>query len=123
MSGALERVRQFLSVECPEISVQECVDDLADLEIPAAHPDVGPLLIQVDDDEITFFLGEHTHCHFDLDQEHDAHVFLRAVLTDQIVIWSGLLAGGTRQERTRRRFRLPWVREFLWSGPYSRDAA
>jgi hypothetical protein len=121
MQTAEVRVREFLSREFPGIDVIPCEDSLADLEILPEHPAVGSLLIQINPDELTFFIGSHTHCHFDADEEDQALAFLGDLLRDRLVVWSGLLAGGVRERERRRRIWLPWIREFLWSGPLPPD--
>lgn len=97
------------------------------LEIPAAHPRVGPLTIVVDPDEITVHAGP-AHAHFERvdeaserDHVEQAIELVQAILADRMILWSCLGAGGVYLERTPARFRLPWpVRRYRWSGPVER---
>ena len=123
MTRAEEQIREMLASEFESLEVTP-PQDVAGLEIPGVHEDVGPLRVQIDSDEITVFVGP-THCHFtDYDDEPEAaHAdaalqFIREVLSDQQVLWSCLGAGGAYPVESSRRFKVPWlVRRFVWSGP------
>jgi hypothetical protein len=113
------------------------------LRIPARCPEVGDLVIAFDNDEITVFLGNLTHCHFTPgaggnleapDREGEcvrvAVDFVRAVLHDRMVMWrypNG--AGGCYriEDEDNRMADTPLkgeeVASFLWSGPYRREGA
>ncbi len=109
--------------------------------MPARCPEVGDLVVAFDNEEITVFVGDLTHCHFTpgaagnpeaVDQVgecvREAVDFVRGVLGDRWVIWSypnG--AGGCyeigEEENPMADAPLPGedARSFLWSGPYTRD--
>ena len=93
--------RLILSVRSAGLRVdhRELFPD-GEIVIPAASSEVGDLVIEADE-EITLFVGHHTHGHFTpapmsagTDQEHNDHTidmfltYLRDILADQVVIWS-----------------------------------
>jgi len=67
---------------------------------PAIHLDVGDVVIHDDGDELTLYIGEHTHGHFSnyddaltVEQKAEAIVnemlgFLDALFADQVGVWS-----------------------------------
>jgi hypothetical protein len=113
-------------------------DDGGQLKIPARHPDVGDLLITLDDDEITVFVGNFTHRHFTPheaaatyaestieDCVRDALEYVRGILNDQWVLWmypggaGGSYRLGAEADPTEDA-PLPDepVLRYVWSGPY-----
>jgi hypothetical protein len=124
MSPTEQEIREALRTEFPHLQLLASQGSLGTLEIPAAHEAVGPLQIQIDPNEITVFVGP-THCHFEKFEEsppsdhiEKALEFIRGVLTDNLVLWSCLGAGGAYPVRRKSRLRVPWpVRRYLWSGP------
>ena len=113
-------------------------DDGGQLRIPARHVDVGDLLITLDDEEITVFVGNFTHRHFTPHEGSatyaattaencviDALEYISGILNDEWVLWSypgG--AGGSyrlgREDDPGADVPLPdgVVVRYLWSGPY-----
>jgi hypothetical protein len=96
---------------------------------PAAHPEVGDLLIDDDDEELTISVGELTHGHFIprdyrlLSQEKDEDLiervieFLDQIFDDRIEFWTEGKAGGWHARRETPLGRWPNRRRFVWSGP------
>jgi hypothetical protein len=91
----LRKVRLALS----GVPYSEEVTDQLRITVPAPSAVIGDLEIHVDGDEITIYLGHHTHCHFSLymaDKDPDpeekiseeAVKFLTDLLDDRVVIWS-----------------------------------
>ena len=112
------------------------------LRVPARCRDVGELVIALDDDEISVFIGEFTHCHFtpgacgDLEGTdrvgeavREAADFVRGVLADQWVLWRYPNGGGgcyLLGDEEDPMADVPLGEDaqcYLWSGPYSRGAA
>ena len=118
-----EEVRELLASEFPELAIREA-DDGGSIEVAAAHPDVGPLTAEFKPSEIRIFVGP-THSHFEVYEDSApantvgaATDYIRAVLTDRMVLWSSLGAGGSYPKEPAARRRVPWpVRRFVWSGP------
>jgi hypothetical protein len=100
----------------------------------AKHPDVGPLLVTVDDDEFILFVGMRAHAHFGVTTEgtpderaallvDEVVAFLQQDFADQIEIYgSGNGGGGGMCQRIDRprgllsRLLFGW-RSYVWSGP------
>ncbi len=113
-------------------------DDGGQLKIPARHADVGDLLINFDDGEITVYVGNFTHCHFPPYQGSDTYAgrtakdcvedaldYICGILSDQWVLWSypGGAGGSYRlgaEDDSMEDAPLPseGVIRYLWSGPY-----
>jgi hypothetical protein len=90
------------------------------------------LEIQVDGDEITMYLGHHTHCHFslymvDTDPDPEEKISAEAVklltdlLDDRVVIWSQIVggkptSGGSYYLGEKQTLRPVGAESFLWSG-------
>ncbi len=101
------------------------------ITIPARHPEVGDLVIEVEDDDIRVHIGNITHCHFNwypndgVDTElgqstmiQEAVEFLNSAIHDRVVFWRGWWMDGSfpyDEFVTMRRKRR--VRYYLWSGP------
>ena len=101
---------------------------------PAVHPEVGNIEVLDDGDELTVYLGNFTHLHFEGDDEGPSEAqggekiaeevaeFLEAVLADRIEFYGSSPGGGgcrPRQEKKRG-----WLsrlllgrRTYVWSGP------
>jgi hypothetical protein len=96
---------------------------------PAAHPEVGDLLIDDDDDELTISVGQLTHGHFtpknyqlpSQEKEEDlierVMEFLDQVFDDRIEFWTAGKAGGWHARGGEPIG--PWTNRlrFVWSGP------
>lgn len=106
-------------------------DDNGQFRIPARHPDVGDLLITLDDGEITVFVGNFTHRHFTA-HEGDATCVANAIeyvcgiVNDQWVLWAypGGAGGSYRigaEAEPSADTPLPdeEVIRYVWSGPYT----
>jgi hypothetical protein len=96
---------------------------------PAAHPDVGDLRIDDDDDELTISVGQLTHGHFTPKDYHPPSQekeepliervleFLDQVFDDRIEFWTDGKAGGWHvREGTPIGLR-PNRSRFVWSRP------
>jgi hypothetical protein len=96
---------------------------------PAAHPEVGDLRIDDDDDELTISVGRLTHGHFtpndyrlpSQEKEEDlierVMEFLGQVFDDQIEFWTEGKAGGWHARGGKPIGQWPSRRRFVWSGP------
>ena len=99
---------------------------------PAAHPEVGDLIIDDDGDELTISVGQLTHGHFsprnyeDPPEERQEQIigdvieFLDEVFRDEVEFWTAD-AGKMGGWQTRGKgYPLAWrpeVRRYVWSGP------
>jgi hypothetical protein len=113
-------------------------DDGGQLRVPAAHAEVGDLLVTFDDGEITVFVGNFTHRHFTPhdgsttyaastieDCVRDAIEYVCGILNDQWVLWAypGGAGGSYRigAEGDPTQDAPPpddEVVRYVWSGPY-----
>jgi hypothetical protein len=96
---------------------------------PAAHPEVGDLLIYDDEDELTISVGSLTHGHFSpnnyqepLEKREEevinrAMEFLDAVFKDQVEFWSAGKMGGWNPRGEDPVQRSSEARSYVWSGP------
>jgi len=96
---------------------------------PAAHPEVGDLQIDDDDDELTISVGRLTHGHFiprnyqtpSQEKEEDflerVMEFLDQVFNDQIEFWTDGKVGGWHARGGEPMASRPNRRRFVWSGP------
>lgn len=108
------------------------------LRISAREPAIGDIVVSFEDDEVSVFLGDITHCHFtpyEADDKFpgctkeqaaiDAVQFIREVVEDKWVIWcwSGGRGGcfkpdGDDEEAADAPLPGEEVKCFLWSGPF-----
>jgi hypothetical protein len=102
-----------------------------EIRVPAPSKAIGDVVLSSDMDELTVYLGEHTHCHFSLYMYDDRPAseaiekvvqetvaFLEDLLADQIVVWSiesGQRGGTFRRDAQPQRLE-PAARAYLWSG-------
>jgi hypothetical protein len=96
---------------------------------PAAHPEVGDLRIDDDDDELTVSVGQLTHGHFTprnyqlASQENEEELiervleFLDEVFRDRIEFWTAGKSGGWHPRGEEPLAPRPNMRRFVWSGP------
>jgi hypothetical protein len=108
------------------------MDGNATYRIPAASSRIGDLIIECEEDEITVYVGHHTHCHFmgfvqdgsDRTAEEaveQALDYIAGMLADKWVIWSGLIGGGTYH--VHHPPSLFAIKGHLWSGkPFPPEA-
>ena len=102
-----------------------------EIRVPAPSKVMGDVVVSSDIDELTVYLGKHTHCHFSLimyqDRPpseaieivvHEAVDFLKDLLADQIVVWStgSGQQGGTFHRDAQPERLEPAARAYLWSG-------
>jgi hypothetical protein len=100
---------------------------------PAAHPEVGDLLIDDDEEELTITIGKITHGHFmpnayqlptqeKVDDLIERVVkFLDQVFKDQIEFWVDDKAGGWHARGGEPIGHWPNRRRFVWSGPVTQS--
>lgn len=102
------------------------------------HPAVGDLMIVDDGDEFTVFIGNITHCHFELDDElespalaHEQAVntvvdYVEGILTEQIEFFGRGTYGGSRLRSGKPRGwlsrKLLGSTTYVWSGPINKDS-
>lgn len=112
-------------------------DPTGDLRVPAKCPDVGDLVINFDDDEITVEIEGITHCHFtpyEASDSYEAYTiencvrdvvsFVKEVVRDEWILWrSPVGAGGCYRIGTKCEL-YPGAsavgqsaEKFVWSGP------
>ncbi len=101
------------------------------ITISARHPEVGDMIIEVEDDDVRVHIGHITHCHFNwypgdgVTEEvgqssmiQEAIDFLKNVLNDKVVFWKGWWMDGSfsfdELATIKRKKR---IRYYLWSGP------
>lgn len=96
---------------------------------PAAHPEVGDLRIDDDDEELTIAVGQLTHGHFTPknyrtpSQETEEELieraidFLDEIFHDRIEFWTAGGAGGWHARGGEPIGHWPNRRRFVWSGP------
>jgi hypothetical protein len=87
---------------------------------PAIHPEVGDLVIQDDGDELTVYVGNFTHVHFD--NVDDTLAFLEDVFADRMEFFGSHLGGGGCRKRAGKprgvvSKALLGRRTYVWSGP------
>jgi hypothetical protein len=113
------------------IPCREEVTDRLRITVPGRSV-IGDLEIYLDGDEITMYLGHHTHCHFSLymvDKDPDpeemisaeAVKFLTDLLDDRVVIWSQTvdgkpMSGGSYYLGAKQTLKSSGADSFLWSG-------
>ena len=125
-----EDVLSLLQARYPDRNIRSGSESWQTALVPAADPRVGDVIVQVDDEEFTVFVGPHTHTHFMFDDEIADRAlrtqeavdrllaFLDQLFADQLVVWSVLgLAGGFYPVRGARPRPGILVRRFTWSGP------
>ena len=99
---------------------------------PAAHPEVGDVVVYDREDEAVIFLGHYAHAHIsNFDESLDANAkteaiatevveFLRGVFADEVIFY-GNRRGGGWGARSRKRGLLSKFffgeRTYVWSGP------
>lgn len=114
-------------------------DDNGQFRIPARHPDVGDLLITLDDGEITVFVGNFTHRHF-TPHEGDANyaastiedcvreaiVYVSGIVNDQWILWAypggaggSYRIGAEAEPSADTPLADEEVIRYVWSGPYA----
>jgi hypothetical protein len=98
------------------------------LTIPASHPDVGDIVLQDDDEEITVFLGHFTHRHFSNYDEiqttekeqiiaEDVVRFLEDLFADRIVMWGSHRGMGGSHPIDSHSLLSLGRKKYVWSGP------
>ena|SRR5438309_5182531 len=116
------------------VPFEESFSDRLEVTVRGASP-IGDLTILSDPEELTLYVGEHTHCHFSLYMHQDRSPaaaidavveetvgFLDDLLADRIVVWSRSVgggvpsAGGTFRRDTAPDLLEPGARAYLWSG-------
>jgi len=129
-----QRLVEVLRTGALPVPFEESFSDRLKVTIGGASP-VGDLTILSDLEELTLYVGEHTHCHFSLYMHQDRSPaeaieavveeivgFLDDLLADRIVVWSRSVAGGVPSAGgTFRRDTAPELLEhgakaYLWSG-------
>jgi hypothetical protein len=119
-----DQFREALQDAVPGHPLVEVGSNPLVLEIPAAHPEVGPIGVSVDPDGFTVYVGRHTHSHFDYGFE-STHERLKAViahiqdiLDDRIVFWSYGPMGGSYRAAETPTLPIPDdAQRYVFSGP------
>ena len=98
------------------------------ITVPASHPDVGGVVLQDDDDEITAFLGHFTHRHFSNYDEiptaekekiiaENVLSFLDSLFSDRIVMWGSHRGMGGSHPIDSSSLLSLGRKKYVWSGP------
>jgi len=98
------------------------------ITIPASHPQVGDVVLQDDENEITAFVGNFTHSHFanyddisTAEKERiiaeDVVTFLDELFADRIVMWGSHRGMGGWQSIDSPSLLSVGRKKFVWSGP------
>lgn len=112
---------------------EEAFSDRLEVTIRGASPAIGDVTVYSDSDELTVYVGEHTHCHFSLYMHQDRPTaeaadavvaetlaFLSDLFADRIVVWSrsdaGVPSGGTFHRDMEPELLEPGAKAYLWSG-------
>jgi hypothetical protein len=104
---------------------------------PAAHPDVGDLVIHDDGDELTLYVGNFTHVHFNnydealAEEERSQRIaeelvaFLEDVFAERVEFFGSHGGGGGCRGRTKERVVVSKLffgaQTYVWSGPVKVD--
>jgi len=112
------------------LGVKFSVDPDGAVRVPARHASVGALIASFENDEISVFIGEITHCHFtpgacgDIDSTDpvgecvaEATRYLREVFADRYIFWSAGHVGGSYHIDHPVDTPPARAQRFLWSGP------
>jgi hypothetical protein len=93
------------------------LDARGSIVVPAAHPGVGDVTIMDDGDELTVYVGDITHGHFE--STGKIVEFLEWLFADRVLMWKLWTGGGWRLEpspvTSRKGFTLR--RWYVWSRP------
>ena len=98
------------------------------LTIPGSHPDVGDIVLQDNNDEITIFVGHFTHSHFanydDIPAAQKERIiaedvvrFLDELFADRIVMWGSHRGMGGWQSVDSLSLLSVGRKKYVWSGP------
>ena len=131
MSTLEAEFREVLNAAVPGLRLLVTESDPPVLEIPAVHPEIGPIVIELHPGEITVYVGRLTHSHFDprifenvsaadalRDNMKAVASWIAAVLSDRVILWSSGAAGGSYPTDSPQLMRVPKAaRRFVWSGP------
>ncbi len=114
-------------------------DDILDIVFPAAHPEIGDLIISDDENEATVFVGTITHAHLgcyeeslSADQRADwiagqVAEFVGALFADRVLFWKAFGAGGwkvIKRPATEAPLSILGLRSwFVWSKRLKRGRA
>ena len=119
----------LLQTRFPDRGMKIGLSPKACVTFPALHPEVGPIEIYDDGDELTLVAGRFTHGHFsnydDISLEEkeraiaeDVASFLDRLFSDQVVLWGSQGEGGGWKVITPgTAVRKEYHREYVWSGP------
>jgi len=137
-----QRLIQILRAGALSIPFEEEFSDRLEITIRGPSPAIGNVMVYSDSDELTVYVGEHTHCHFSLYMHRDRSnveaihavveetvAFLSDLLADRIVVWSKSVAGTPSFGGIFRRDMAPELlqagaKAYLWSGaPFIPQAA
>ncbi len=104
------------------------------ITISAIYEGFGNIELDDDEDEITLFVGNFTHCHFGCNQEYlsekekaemvaeEVVEFLNDLFNEKVTMYGSHGGGGGfkyRDERKGQESRLDMRQRWLWSGPIS----
>jgi hypothetical protein len=126
----LEVLVPLLKSRFPDLSFTGPSGAPPQLTIPAAHPDVGDVVLQDDDEEITAYVGHFTHSHFanydnipTADKEkmiaEDVVTFLDDLFADRIVMWGSHRGMGGWHSIDSPSALSVGGKKYVWSGPRS----
>jgi hypothetical protein len=130
MGQLAETLIQVLHARFPGRGLRVVAEGNLCAVFPAAHPEVGDILIYDDGNEFTVELGRFTHGHFGIgsaalpEGEHAERAaeevveFLEPVFADEVVFWGGHdRPGGYFRRESGSRWRREGEPEYVWSGP------
>lgn len=111
----------------PELTFTGPVGERPQITIPAAHPEIGDLVLQDDDDEVTAFVGRFTHSHFSNYEDiptaekeriiaENVVAFLDDLFADRIVMWGSHRGMGGWHSIDAHSLPSVGRKKYVWSG-------
>jgi hypothetical protein len=118
----------MLRTRFPNLAFAGPTGDPPQVTVPASHPEVGDLVLQDYDNEVTVFLGRFTHRHFgnydDISSgekekviAEDVVTFLDDLFADRILMWGSHQGIGGSHPIGSHQLISVGRKKYVWSGP------
>jgi hypothetical protein len=122
-----EQLVATLSARFDSAKVEQDSEGEISVRFTAAHPAVGDVIAAVEGDEVTVYIGDITHGHFNrFDDEpergnviaaEEVAAFLTELFADRVLLWTGRIGGGWQMLDEGERAYQKGQHTYVWSGP------